>query len=54
MWEKENFLVTSKFSFSHNVFYPLGRTFPILIKSKIVVCISLSLEESKICRLGKG
>ena len=24
LWEKEKFLVTSNFSFSHSVFYPFG------------------------------
>ena len=36
--EKEKLLVTSNFSFSHSVFYPLGELSTIFIKFKIVVC----------------
>ena len=25
LWEKENLLITSKFSFSHSIFYPFGK-----------------------------
>ena len=38
LWEKEKFLVTSNFSFSHSVFYPLGELSAIFIKFKIVAC----------------
>ena len=38
VWEKEKLLLTSNFSFSHHVFYPLGELSAILIKHKIVVC----------------
>ena len=38
LWEKEKFLVTSNFSFSHSVFYPFGELPAIYIKVKIVVC----------------
>ena len=38
MWEKENLLVTSNFSFSHSVFYPFGEIPAIFIPLKIVVC----------------
>ena len=38
LWEKEKLLVTSNFSFSHSVFYPLGELSTIFIKLKIVVC----------------
>ena len=38
MWEKEKLLVTSNFSFSHSVFYPLGKLSAIFVKVKIVVC----------------
>ena len=51
--EKENLLATSNFYLSHIVFYPFGELSAILSKFKIFVC-SFSLEESKICRLGKG
>ena len=36
--EKEKLLVTSSFSFSHSVFYPLGERSTILIKFKSFVC----------------
>ena len=38
LWEKKKLLVTSNFSFSHRVFYPLGEISAIFIKFKIVVC----------------
>ena len=34
VWEKEKLLVTSNFSFSHNVFYPSGELSAIFIKYK--------------------
>ena len=37
LWEKEKLLVTSNFSFSYSVFYPLGELSAIFIKFKIVV-----------------
>ena len=37
-WEKEKLLITSNFSFSHGVFYPVGELSAIFIKSEIVVC----------------
>ena len=52
-WEKEKLLMTSNFSFSHSVFYPIRELSVIFTKSKIVVC-NLSLEKSKFCRLGKS
>ena len=64
LWEKEKLLETSNFSFSHSVFYPYREFFFffffIFIKFEIVTCKicqsanPLNLEESKICRLGKG
>ena len=36
--EKEKLLVTSKFSFSHSVFYTFRELSPIFTKIKIVVC----------------
>ena len=36
--EKEKLLVTSNFSFSHSVFYPLEKLSAIFIKFEIVVC----------------
>ena len=44
LWEKEKLLVTSNFSFSHNVFYPFGELSLILVKIEIVVG-KLNLEE---------
>ena len=38
LWEKEKLLVTSNFSFSHNVFYTVGELLAIYIKFEIVVC----------------
>ena len=37
LWEKEKLLVMSNFSFSHNVFYPLGELSAIFIKFEVVV-----------------
>ena len=42
LWEKEKMLVTGIFSFSHNVFYPLGEFPAIFIKFENNVC-TLSL-----------
>ena len=54
-WEKEKLLAMSNFSFSHGVFYPFGELPVILSNLKLLSSvISFSLEESKICRLGKG
>ena len=53
MWEKENLLVTSNFSFAHSVFYPYGEVSAIFIL-KLPSAKSFSLEESKIHCLGKG
>ena len=44
----------SNFSFSHSVVYPFEELSAIFIKLKIIVCKLFSLEESKICSLGKG
>ena len=55
MWEKENLLVMSNFSFSHSVFYTLLENFPpFSLNSKSSSADFLSLEEFNICRLGKG
>ena len=37
-WEKEKLLVTSNFSFSYSVFFPLGQLSAIFVKFEIVVC----------------
>ena len=54
LWEKEKLLVTSNFSFSHNVFYPFEKLAAIFIKVEFVVCKVFQFEESKIYGLGKG
>ena len=51
LWEKENLLITSNFSFSHSVFYPFGELPTIFIKLEKVVLKTLSLEKFEICRL---
>ena len=53
-WEKEKLLVMSNFSFPHSVFYQFGELFSIFIKFKYCLLQTFNLEESKICRLGKG
>ena len=53
LWVKEKLLVTSNFSCSHCVFYPFRELSAMFIKFKNV-CKLFHLEESKICRLGKG
>ena len=52
LWEKEKLLITSNFSFSHNVFYPYFLLFSSNLKFSSA--ISFSLEESTICRLEKA
>ena len=52
--EKKKLLVTSNFSFSHSVFYLFGELSAIFNKLELSSANSFSLEESKICRLGKG
>ena len=52
--EKEKLLVTSNFSSSHSVFYPFCKLSAISFNFEIIVCKLWFLEESKICRLGKG
>ena len=55
MWEKEKLLVTSNFSFSRIVFYPIGELPAIFIKLEIVICKLLSVWKSlKFVVLGKG
>ena len=53
LWKKEKLLITSKFSFSHRVFYPFGKLSAIFINFEIVACKLFQFEASKICRLGK-
>ena len=54
LWEKEKWLLMSHFSFSHSVFNGLENFLPFSSTSKSSSAISFSLEESKICCLGKG
>ena len=54
LWEKEKLLVTRNFSFSHIVFYLFGKLSVILPNLKLSSADSFCLEQSKICRLGKG
>ena len=56
LWEKEELLLTSNSPFSHSVFYLYGKLFFFLFSSnlKLSSANSLSLEEFRICRLGKG
>ena len=55
LWEKEKLLVKSNFSkFSHSIFPPLENFLPFSFNLKLSSANSFSLEESKICRLGKG
>ena len=50
-WEKEKLLVTSNFSFSHSAFHLLENLLSYSSNLKLSSAKSLSLEESKICRL---
>ena len=52
--EKEKLLETSNFSFSHSVFYLFDKLSAIFIKVETSSANSFSVEESEICRLGKG
>ena len=52
--EKEKWLITNNFSFSHIVFYLFWERSAIFNKFEIVVCKLFQFGESKICHLGKG
>ena len=54
LWEKEQLLVTSTCSCSHSVFYRLEKFLPNSLNSTLLSANSFSLEETKICRLGKA
>ena len=55
LWEKEKLLVTSNSSFFPQCFLPVWITFCHLHQNlELSTANSLSLEGSKICRLGKG
>ena len=51
---KEKLLFTTNFFFFHSIFYPLRELSTTFKKYEIVICKVYHLEESKICRLGKG
>ena len=53
-WEKEKLLVTSNFSFSHNVFYLFGELSAIFIKFEIFVCKFFRFGSFKIYCFMKG
>ena len=54
LWEKEKMLVTSIFSFSKNVFYPIKVRFPCF--SNILFCLQMSSIPTtlKFCHLSKN
>ena len=54
LWEKEKLLITSNFSFSHSVFYPLRELSIISSNLKLSSANSFNLEESKMLSFGKG
>ena len=53
-WKKEKLLIMSSFSFSHSVFLQFREFSAFSSNLKLSSANSLSLDESKICRLGKG
>ena len=53
-WKKEKLLVTINFSFPTAFSTLLDNLLPILSNLTLSSAKSLSLKESKICRLGKG
>ena len=54
LWEKEKLLVTSNFSFSHSVFYPLVELFVIFIPFQIVVFKLFQFGKVQNLSFGKG
>ena len=54
LWEKEKLLVTSNFSFSHNVFYPFGELSTIFIKPETVICKFFQFGSIQNLSFGKG
>ena len=53
LWEKEEMLVTSIFSFSHNVFYPSQNKFQFFSHIYLSSANAFSLNQSKILSFGK-
>ena len=54
LWEKAKLHIKSNLSFFHSVFYPFGELSAFSSTMKLSSANSISLEESKICDLGKG
>ena len=54
LWEKEELLVTSNFSFSHSVFYLFEELSTIYIEFEIVVCKLFQIGRVKNSLFGKG
>ena len=54
LWVKEKLLITSNFSFSHSVFYPLKEFYSNFIKLKIVVCKIFQFGRVQNLPFGKG
>ena len=54
LWEKEKLLVTSNFSFSHNIFYPLGEVPQFFMKFKTVVWKLFQFGKVLNLSFGKG
>ena len=47
LWEKEKMLVTSIFSFSHNIFFFIKDKFRVLDNTEFVVCECFQFEQGK-------
>ena len=54
LWEKEELLIRSNFSFSHSVFYPFGELSAIFIKFEIVICKLFHVGSVENFSYGKG
>ena len=54
LWEKEKLLVTSNFSFFHNVSYHFHELFAIFMKFEIVVCKLFQFGREENLSFGKG
>ena len=54
LWKREKILVTSIFSFSHNVFYPSQNKFQLFSRIYFVVCNNFNLTILGICHLVKS
>ena len=54
LWEKEKMLVTSIFSFSHNVFYPYRNKLQILVTFMVKSANAFNLDKANFLGFGKG